>query len=139
AARPLRSPAAPRTRRRRRRVAPGRTRTPVKQPGRGTPRPWAAASGTPSSRRRLLGGGGDGRAPRCLAWYDRDLDVLALKPGLDLADAVAHGCRALEVQGLGGRPHLVLEQGELLPQVVERELALPRVELRRRALGLGLR
>src|SRR5690606_23376839 len=79
-----------------------------------------------------------GRAAGLLAGYRGDLDVLALEAGLDLADTVSYRGRALEVERLRGRPHLVLEERQLLPQVVEGQLALPRVELRRRALGLRL-
>src|SRR5690606_26757271 len=109
----------------------------AKRPRPGPPRRWVAARGSRSSRRRLLGGRRDGRASGRRAGYHRDLDVLALQLRFDLADAVANGRGALEIEGFRGRPHLVLEQRQLLTQVVERELALPRVQLRWRALGLG--
>src|SRR5690606_40824112 len=80
----------------------------------------------------LAGASGAGTAgyqrgqPLGLARDGGDGDVYPLQAGLDLADPVTHGSSLLEVERLRRRPHLVLQQSQLLPQVVEGELAFPR-------------
>src|SRR5690606_3265772 len=75
---------------------------------------------------------------RRLARYHRDAHVLTLESRLDLADAVSHRRRLLEVECFGRQPHLVLQQRKLLTQVVERQFALPRRESGDWGIGLGL-